>query len=89
MDRFSLVKKIRETDQKTPILILSSKGLKEDKLEGFSLGADDYVTKPFAIEELLARRDCPTKKCDSANRRFHVFSSRREKGTEREQVFHC
>ena len=55
MDGFSLVKKIRETDQKTPILILSAKGLKEDKLEGFSLGADDYVTKPFSIDELLAR----------------------------------
>ena len=57
MDGFSLVKKIRETDQKTPILILSAKGLKEDKLEGFSLGADDYVTKPFSIDELLARMD--------------------------------
>ena len=57
MDGFSLVKKIRETDQKTPILILSAKGLKEDKLEGFSLGADDYLTKPFSIDELLARMD--------------------------------
>lgn len=57
MDGFSLVKKIRETDEKTPILILSAKGLKEDKLEGFSLGADDYVTKPFSIDELLARME--------------------------------
>ena len=64
MDGFSLVKKIRETDQKTPILILSSKGLKEDKLEGFSLGADDYVTKPFAIEELLARMDAIFRRSD-------------------------
>ena len=68
MDGFSLVKKIRETDQKTPILILSSKGLKEDKLEGFSLGADDYVTKPFAIEELLARMDAIFRRSDQQKR---------------------
>ena len=64
MDGFSLVKKIRETDQKTPILILSAKGLKEDKLEGFSLGVDDYVTKPFSIEELLARMDAIFRRSD-------------------------
>jgi DNA-binding response OmpR family regulator len=68
MDGFSLVKKIRETDQKTPILILSAKGLKEDKLEGFSLGADDYVTKPFSIEELLARMEAIFRRSDQQKR---------------------
>ena len=55
MDGFSLAKEIRETDKDVPILFLTAKALKEDKLEGFSVGADDYLTKPFSMEELLAR----------------------------------
>lgn len=55
MDGFTLAKEIREIDKKVPILFLTAKSMKEDKLEGFSLGADDYLTKPFAMEELLAR----------------------------------
>ena len=54
-DGFTLAKEIREIDRKVPILFLTAKGLKEDKLEGFALGADDYLTKPFSMEELLAR----------------------------------
>ena len=55
MDGFTLAKEVREIDKKVPILFLSAKSMKEDKLEGFSIGADDYLTKPFAMEELLAR----------------------------------
>jgi DNA-binding response OmpR family regulator len=55
MDGFTLAKEIREIDRKVPILFLTAKGLKEDKLEGFALGADDYLAKPFSMEELLAR----------------------------------
>jgi two-component system OmpR family response regulator len=55
MDGFELAKEIRATDKKTPILFLTAKNLSEDKLEGFSSGADDYMTKPFQMEELLAR----------------------------------
>ena len=55
MDGFTLAKEIREIDKKIPILFLSAKAMKEDKLEGFSIGADDYLTKPFQMEELLAR----------------------------------
>lgn len=55
MDGFTLAKEIREIDRKVPILFLTAKTMKEDKLEGFSSGADDYLTKPFAMEELLAR----------------------------------
>ncbi len=55
MDGFTLAKEIREIDKKVPILFLTAKSMKEDKLEGFSIGADDYLTKPFAMEELLAR----------------------------------
>ena len=55
MDGFTLAKEIREIDKKVPILFLTAKSMKEDKLEGFEIGADDYLTKPFAMEELLAR----------------------------------
>ncbi|MBU2020570.1 MAG: response regulator transcription factor [Bacteroidetes bacterium] len=55
MDGFTLAKEIRELDKKVPILFLTAKSMKEDKLEGFSAGGDDYLTKPFSMEELLAR----------------------------------
>lgn len=55
MDGFTLAKEIREIDKKIPILFLTAKSLKEDKLQGFEVGADDYLTKPFTMEELIAR----------------------------------
>ncbi|MAP01919.1 MAG: DNA-binding response regulator [Flavobacteriales bacterium] len=54
-DGFSLAKDIRGIDQKVPILFLTAKSLSEDKLKGFETGADDYMTKPFSMEELMAR----------------------------------
>ena len=53
LDGFSLVKQIRLTDKKVPVLFITAKSLKEDKLKGYNLGADDYITKPFDEEELL------------------------------------
>jgi len=55
MDGFTMAKQVRQTDTNTPILFLTAKGMKEDKLEAFDIGADDYMTKPFTMEELLAR----------------------------------
>lgn len=54
-DGFTLAREIREIDEFIPILFLTAKSMKEDKLEGFKAGGDDYVTKPFSMEELLAR----------------------------------
>ena len=54
-DGFTLAKEIRQIDQKIPILFLTAKSMQEDKLKGFELGADDYMTKPFSMEELLMR----------------------------------
>ncbi len=54
-DGFTLVKEIRETDKTIPVLFLTAKSMQEDKLKGFSVGADDYLTKPFSMEELLVR----------------------------------
>lgn len=55
MDGFTLAKEIREIDRNIPIIFLTAKAMKEDKLKGFDTGADDYITKPFSMEELLAR----------------------------------
>jgi DNA-binding response OmpR family regulator len=54
-DGFSLAKDIRELDSKIPILFLTAKSLQQDKLKGFEVGADDYLTKPFNMDELLMR----------------------------------
>jgi len=55
MDGFTLAKEVRKVDKKIPILFLTAKSLKEDVLEGLKIGADDYMTKPFDMEELLLR----------------------------------
>lgn len=52
---FELAKEVRKADKETPIVFLTAKSMKEDVLQGFELGADDYITKPFNSEELLAR----------------------------------
>ena len=55
MNGFSLCETIRRTDQKIGIIILSAKGQEQDKIRGLSIGADDYMTKPFSVSELLVR----------------------------------
>jgi DNA-binding response OmpR family regulator len=55
MDGFTLAGKIKETDPEIPIIILSARSMKEDKIKGFRIGIDDYITKPFDEEELLYR----------------------------------
>jgi DNA-binding response OmpR family regulator len=57
LDGFELAKKIRNTNQQIPIIFLTAKSLKEDKITGLKLGADDYITKPFSIEELILKID--------------------------------
>jgi DNA-binding response OmpR family regulator len=54
-DGFSLARAIRNINKDVPILFLTAKSMTEDKLEGFRTGADDYLTKPFSLEELLCR----------------------------------
>jgi DNA-binding response OmpR family regulator len=55
MDGLAICQKLREDKNNTPILILTAKGQIMDRVEGLNTGADDYLTKPFAFEELLAR----------------------------------
>ncbi|HEC44996.1 hypothetical protein LCGC14_1983180 [marine sediment metagenome] len=54
-DGFTLAREIRIIDPEVPIIFLTAKSMKDDVLEGFSIGADDYITKPFSMEELLFR----------------------------------
>ncbi|MEO0731578.1 MAG: response regulator transcription factor [Bacteroidota bacterium] len=55
IDGFELARRIRTKNQDVPILFLTAKSLKEDRLQGLRLGADDYITKPFSIEELILK----------------------------------
>lgn len=54
-DGFSLAKDIRRENDDVPIIFLTAKSLKEDRIEGFKIGCDDYITKPFSFEELVLR----------------------------------
>jgi len=54
-DGFSFAADVRKNDQETPLIFLTAKSMKEDKIKGFKAGCDDYVTKPFSIEELMLR----------------------------------
>ncbi|MEI6060016.1 MAG: response regulator transcription factor [Bacteroidota bacterium] len=55
IDGYTLARKIREKDEAVPILFLSAKSTLDDKLYGLQLGADDYITKPFSIKELILK----------------------------------
>ncbi len=55
LDGFALARGIREIDPDIPVIFLTAKNLKQDVIEGFKSGADDYITKPFSMEELIYR----------------------------------
>jgi len=55
MDGFTLAKEIRSIDKEIPLIFLTAKSLKEDKIFGLQLGADDYIIKPFSFEELVLK----------------------------------
>ncbi len=54
-DGFTLAKEVRMINSEIPVIFLTAKNMKEDVIEGFRLGADDYMTKPFSMEELIFR----------------------------------
>jgi DNA-binding response OmpR family regulator len=66
LDGFSLANAIREKDKKVPLIFITAKSLKEDKLTGYGLGADDYITKPFDEEELLWKIKAVTRRMPAA-----------------------
>lgn len=62
-DGFTVAKEIREIDQSVPIIFLTAKNLKEDRIKGFQFGCDDYISKPFSTEELSLRIKAILKRC--------------------------
>jgi two-component system OmpR family response regulator len=66
-DGFSLAKDIRDADADIPIIFLTAKTMKDDVLQGFHIGADDYITKPFSSEELLVRIQAVLKRANKVS----------------------
>ena len=54
-DGFSFAEEVRRRDKEIPIIFLTARSMKEDKIHGFKVGCDDYITKPFSVEELMLR----------------------------------
>ncbi|MBS1525362.1 MAG: response regulator transcription factor [Bacteroidetes bacterium] len=67
-DGFTLGKEIRKINEHVPIIFATAKGMIEDKTQAFNLGGDDYITKPFRIEELLLRINALLKRASSADK---------------------
>ncbi|MGH7447907.1 MAG: response regulator transcription factor [Longimicrobiales bacterium] len=68
MDGYRVLRTLRDEGISTPVLILSAKGEEADKVRGFRMGADDFVTKPFSLLELLARVEALLRRASSEDR---------------------
>jgi len=66
-DGFTVAKEIRATNSDIPIIFLTAKSLKDDIIEGFKIGGDDYMTKPFSMEELLMRIEAIMRRSSNNN----------------------
>lgn len=67
MDGFELAENIRKINHEIPIIFLSAKTLKEDRIKGLKLGADDYLVKPFSVEELMLKIEIFLKRSNKTN----------------------
>ena len=73
-DGFTLAQEIRAANANIPIIFLTAKTLKEDILEGFKIGADDYITKPFSMEELVFRIEAILRRvCGKKNKENSIY----------------
>lgn len=73
LNGFEVCRRVREVNQRMPILILSALGTTADKLHGFDLGADDFLVKPFEFEELLARIRALLKRANNSSAESHTL----------------
>jgi DNA-binding response OmpR family regulator len=73
-DGFSLAKSIREKNKQVPILFVTAKSMLEDKIAGFESGGDDYIVKPFSIEELLLRINVFLRRSSKINGHEELFN---------------
>ena len=76
MDGFALAKRLRDIDPQVKFLFLTARSLKEDMLHGFSLGAEDYIRKPFDKDELLCRIQVMARRQETAASDGHAVASR-------------
>jgi DNA-binding response OmpR family regulator len=67
LDGFSVAREIRKTDEQIPVLFLTARSMTEDKIAGLSIGGDDYITKPFSMEELLLKMKIFLKRSHSSS----------------------
>ena len=72
-DGFTLGKEIRQSNEEIPIIFLTAKTMKEDVQEGFKIGADDYLTKPFSMEELTLRIEAILRRVKGKRNREKTF----------------
>ena len=74
LDGFSIAERIRKQNKKVPIIFLTAKALKEDKIAGFNIGVDDYIVKPFDEDELLCRIKAILSRCESTAINTQTFN---------------
>ena len=73
-DGFALAKDVRELNREIPIIFLTAKSLQEDRVKGFQVGCDDYITKPFSTEELSLRIKVILKRCMAARGKSSILN---------------
>lgn len=73
LDGFSLAEKVRQINQQIPIIFLTAKSLKDDTIHGLKIGADDYITKPFRMEELLLRMQAILRRTLPTEQQTNIF----------------
>ncbi|RPJ50676.1 MAG: DNA-binding response regulator, partial [Methanobacteriota archaeon] len=73
MNGFEICSKLRESKKNTPIIMLTAKDQEQDIIMGLNLGADDYVTKPFGIRQLLARAEALLRRTQAAEPDIYQF----------------
>src|SRR5262245_50946063 len=72
-DGFTVLREMRKSGNHTPVILLTARGQEQDRVIGLSLGADDYVTKPFSRKELLLRVRAVLRRCGSAQANLYTF----------------
>lgn len=75
LDGFELAKQIRQKNKEIPILFLTAKSLQEDRLHALRIGADDYLTKPFSIEELVLKMEVFLRRSTKSSQKLEIFDN--------------
>ena len=73
IDGLTVCRRLREQHINTPIIMLTARNLEEDKITGLKIGADDYMTKPFSVAELLARTEATLRRVNRSPVHYYAF----------------